>query len=110
MYKDKVSKIVLKELYSRGFNIFTDNIKNKAEFIVNRVLSGVFAFQLIYDENNEVVEVIDLDWRLVKFSNHITGETIISIDGGKRYQWSYNEILLIDIDTVRDWKINSILD
>lgn len=110
MDKEKVSKIVLSELNSRGFNIFTGNNKFKADFIINKVLSGIFAFRLIYDEYGELLEVIDLDWRLIKLSNHITGETIISIDGGKRYQWSYNEILLIDIDTIRDWKINSILD
>lgn len=108
--KEVIKEIVVKELHERGFNIFTDNFKEKADLIVDKVLSGTFAFQLIYDDNFEIESVYDLDWRLVKSNQDQNPSYRFSIDGGKRYQWSYNEILLISVDLIRDLKINNIFN
>lgn len=89
--------------------------KESLELLVDSVLFGNYAFKIIYDEN------IPLTHFLYTYSEHypIKDELVIfphgfsdlvSIDGGKRYQWSKREIIKIDKDIIRNFKIKELLN
>ena len=85
--------------------------------IYEDVMSGVYAFRIIYEdcdkydthiksESYKLKEYSHLDYRLLKeFSED---SDLISIDGGKRFQWNKREVLFIDPIEIRDLKLKEI--
>jgi hypothetical protein len=103
---------------------FSDKVTDE---IISYVKRGVYAFQLIYDEKNEVTLVKKLDWTKVvqnlDFSHSnitlwLENESRIKIEnnvkralwsyGGGRFQYSSRETLKIDIQKIRDLKLEKI--
>lgn len=91
--------------------------ENDIQRIYNDVLNGTHAFRIKYDEcdrydihikseSYKLVDYTHLDYRmLVEFSSD---SDLISIDGGKRYQWNKREILFIDPVIIRDLKLKEL--
>lgn len=85
--------------------------------IIESVINGNSAFQLIYTDRKidnrlrlyslfefKVLKREDIKLEIGKYGNNL-----FSYDGGKRFQWREEETLLIDIDKIRDLKLNQIL-
>jgi hypothetical protein len=100
--RDKVLEMINLELNKSGL----DGSKFIDHFVCG-VLTGIYAFRLVWDEDYKVIEVIDLDWRLLRFKD--SGYSV-SIDGGKRFQWNSTEILFLNPSALREWKLNNILN
>jgi hypothetical protein len=78
----------------------------KTSEILNYIKKGVYAFQLIYNENQQVILVKPLDWtKVVSTPNGV----ICSYDGGKHFKYSSIETLKIDVVKIRELKLDSIL-
>jgi hypothetical protein len=101
-YREKVREILVKELSSREFQIDNDLL----DYLIRAVISGTYAFQIIWDGSYRIINISHLDWRLIKFDS----EGLVSIDGGKRFQWNVGEILYLNPGALRAWKINNILN
>jgi hypothetical protein len=76
------------------------------------VHNKVYAFRIIYnfgDDNGESYKfdgATPLDYRLVvPFGKEMD---LVSIDGGRRYQWNKREILVIDPVKIRELKLNEL--
>lgn len=85
----------------------------KTSEILNYIKEGVYAFQLIYNENQQVFLVKPLDWtKVVSTPNgvrlHGHGRSW-SYDGGKHFKYSSMETLKIDVVKLRELKLNEIL-
>lgn len=90
--------------------------------MVESVLSGTGAFQIIFDEIFDPFdEIFDeryslerwkpLDRKLVLKTGKLYGITMhfmYSYDGGKRYQWSEMETIVIDLEALREIKLNNL--
>jgi hypothetical protein len=87
--------------------------------MVQSVLVGTGAFQIIFDqifdpfcEDGDEIYVLEtwkpLDRSLISETTTAFGSTMYSYDGGKRYQWSELETILIDQVVVRDIKISEL--
>lgn len=63
--------------------------------------SGVYSFQLIYNENRQVILVKDLDWTKV-----VSTLDCWSYDGGRQFKYSSIETLKLDIQKIRELKLN----
>lgn len=81
---------------------------NFIEHMTNRVLSGDYAFQLIYDDTYRLSEYKVLDRSKIKSMINIVGETLYSYDGS-HFQWSQWETLIIDQSIIRQIKLEKIL-
>ena len=68
------------------------------------VKEGVYAFQLIYNENQQVILVKPLDWTKV-----LSTLDCWSYDGGKNFKYSSIETLKIDVVKIRELKLEEIL-
>ena len=68
------------------------------------VKEGVYAFQLIYNENQQVILVKPLDWTKV-----LSTLDCWSYDGGKNFKYSSPETLKLDIQKIRELKLDKIL-
>ena len=68
------------------------------------VKEGVYAFQLIYNENQQVILVKPLDWTKV-----LSTLDCWSCDGGKNFKYSSIETLKLDIQKIRELKLDNIL-
>ena len=68
------------------------------------VKEGVYAFQLIYNENQQVILVKPLDWTKV-----LSTLDCWSYDGGKNFKYSSIETLKLDIQKIRELKLEEIL-
>ena len=68
------------------------------------VKEGVYAFQLIYNENQQVILVKPLDWTKV-----LSTLDCWSCDGGKNFKYSSIETLKLDIQKIRELKLDKIL-
>ena len=68
------------------------------------VKEGVYAFQLIYNENQQVILVKPLDWTKV-----LSTLDCWSYDGGKNFKYSSIETLKLDIQKIRELKLDKIL-
>jgi len=88
------------ELKKRDLSIYRINM------ITHHVIDGCYAFRLIYGEDNIIKQCYQIDWNSVKFNRDLG---LFSIDFGKRYQWSYREILVIDKRLIREFKLNSLI-
>jgi hypothetical protein len=89
---------------------FSFNICSK---IIKYVKEGVYAFQLIYNENHQVVLVQALDrTKVVQNDSNFKhwGQGLWSYDGGHHFKYSSIETLTIDIQKIRQLKLISILD
>jgi hypothetical protein len=76
------------------------------------VKEGVYAFQLIYNENQQVILVKPLDWAKViqnSLSDAHYGQKLWSYDGGEKFQYSSIETLKLDIQKIRELKLDNIL-
>jgi hypothetical protein len=108
---DKIKTKLQEEFIERSMSI-TDSQLNK---MVESVLLGNFNFRIIYDDAImgdfqylfEEFKVIDNG--NFKISRTDSGDHLISIDRGVRFQWGKNEIITIDRDLIREWKLNLIL-
>jgi hypothetical protein len=108
MIDDFVKSKILKHGKKWGLD-FSDKQLNE---IVDCVKEGVYAFQLIYNENHEVILVEALDWTKViqnRSSDRHWGQNLWSYDGGNRFQYSLIETLKLDIQKLRELKLNQIL-
>ena len=76
----------------------------KTSEILNYIKEGVYAFQLIYNENQEVILVKPLDWTKV-----LSTLDCWSYDGGKNFKYSSIETLKIDVVKIRELKLEEIL-
>ena len=77
----------------------------KTSEILQYIKEGVYAFQLIYDENQQVILVKPLDWTKV-----LSTLDCWSYDGGKNFKYSSIETLKIDIQKIRELKLEEILE
>jgi hypothetical protein len=77
----------------------------KTSEIIKYVKEGVYAFQLIYNENQEVILVKPLDWNKVRSTLDCW-----SYDGGKNFKYSSIETLKLDIQKIRELKLDKILE
>jgi len=83
--------------------------------INNYVKSGVYAFQIIYDNNFFTILVKPLDWTKVvqnsfRFHRNIHHvQSLWSYDGGQQFKYSQIETLKLDVELIRDLKLNQIL-
>ena len=68
------------------------------------VKEGVYAFQLIYNENQQVILIKPLDWTKV-----LSTLDCWSYDGGKNFKYSSIETLKLDIQKIRELKLDKIL-
>jgi len=88
---------------------FSDEITSE---ILDYIKEGVYAFQLIYNENQQVFLVKLLDWTKViqnSSSDRHWGQNLWSYDGGKHFRYSSIETLKIDVVKIRELKLNEIL-
>ena len=76
----------------------------KTSEILNYIKEGFYAFQLIYNENQQVVLVKPLDWTKV-----LSTLDCWSYDGGKQFKYSSIETLKIDLVKIRELKLEEIL-
>jgi len=84
----------------------------KTTEILKYIKEGVYAFQLIYNENQQVILVKPLDWTKViqnSLSDAHYGQKLWSYDGGEKFQYSSIETLKLDIQKIRELKLDNIL-
>jgi hypothetical protein len=100
--------------HSEKFNIeFTeDNIKS----ILEEAKKGIYAFQIIYNENDKFGYTFKLykplDVNKLKVWEHAygnIGNTLWSYDGGKTWKYGSSETLKFDLRVIREIKLNQIL-
>jgi hypothetical protein len=112
MIKEFVNKMINKhtEVWNIQFDIITRNE------IINHVKSGVYAFQIIYNDYSvsckEVILVKPLDWnKVIKNSRSDVhyGQSLWSYDGGVQFKYSQRETLKLDVKLIRELKLNEIL-
>ena len=77
----------------------------KTSEILQYIKEGVYAFQLIYNENQQVILVKPLDWTKV-----LSTLDCWSYDGGKNFKYSSIETLKLDIQKIRELKLEEILE
>jgi hypothetical protein len=82
---------------------FSDKVTDE---IISYVKEGVYAFQLIYDEKNEVTLVKPLDW--TKVVQNLDYSVTLWSYGGGRFQ--HASTLKIDIQKIRDLKLEEIFN
>ena len=82
---------------------FSDKVTDE---IISYVKGGVYAFQLIYDKKNEVTLVKKLDW--TKVVQNLDFSLTLWSYGGGRFQYSSRETLKIDIQKIRELKLEKI--
>lgn len=107
MIDDFVKSKILKHGKKWGLD-FSDKQLNE---IVDCVKEGVYAFQLIYNENHQVILVKALDWTKViqnRSSDRHWGQDLWSYDGGNRFQYSPIETFVINPQEVRELKIKNL--
>lgn len=87
--------------------------------IEKNINNGVYAFQVIYNGYNQIHEIKNLNYSLLKSKNYygddigsefITADKLWSYDGGVRFQWSDSETLVFDPSIIRNIKLNQILN
>ncbi len=107
-YQTEIESQITNHLTKHG--LYAGVVKDFSKHLVNSVLSGNYAFQLIYGGDYRVEEWKVLDRNLVCSTMGPTlTEKVFSYDGGKRFQWSEQETLLIDMRIIRELKLNTIL-
>ena len=103
-----IEEFVLNQInkHTERYNIqFNEKVKNE---IIEGVKSGIYAFQVIYNSSGGVHTIIlikPLDWNKVIHN----GQSLWSYDGGRQFKYSQMETLKLDIELIRDLKLNQIL-
>ena len=69
----------------------------KTSEILNYIKKGVYAFQLIYNENQQVILVKPLDWTKV-----LSFTKLWAYDGGKHFKYSSIETLKLGRQKIRE--------
>ena len=89
---------------------FNELIRDELERLIN---NGIYAFQIIYNNNGQAELIKNLDYRLCVHEDILGSfkayNKMWSYDGGQRYQWSEMETLIFDPAIIRNIKIESIL-
>jgi len=100
MIKDFVNDVINKHIvrYNLLFGFVISSEIHKY------VKEGVYAFQLIYNENQQVILVKPLDWTKV-----LSTLDCWSYDGGKNFKYSSIETLKLDIQKIRELKLSQII-
>jgi hypothetical protein len=108
---------------TRHLEIYKISYRNEQiDEMVESVLAGTGAFQIIFEQvidpfGEDGVERYflerwkSLDRKLVLKIGQIYGTTMhftYSYDGGKRYQWSEMETILIDLEALREIKLKNL--
>lgn len=106
MIDDFVKSKILKHGKKWGLD-FSDNQLNE---IVDCVKEGVYAFQLIYNENKRVVFAKKLNFTEVIEGNLNKAGllTTWAYDGGKQFKYSPIETFVINPQEVRELKIKNL--
>jgi hypothetical protein len=113
MFKEYITSVI--NNHEKNYNlIFNESIRNEIE---NNINDGIYAFQLIYFFDSEILEnqideIKKLDHKLCIHEDYLThwgSNKMWSYDGGQRYQWSEVETLVFDTSIIRDIKIENIL-
>ena len=84
---------------------FSDKVTDE---IISYVKEGVYAFQLIYDEKNEVTLVKPLDW--TKVVKNLDYSVTLWSYGDGRFQYASRETLKLNIQKIRDLKLEEIFN
>ena len=100
MIEDFVNDVINKHIVS--YNLLFGFVISSE--IRKYVKEGVYAFQLIYNENQQVILVKPLDWTKV-----LSTLDCWSYDGGKNFKYSSIETLKIDVVKIRELKLEEIL-
>lgn len=104
--RGKIRILLREEFIERSISITEYELEKIVEFI----LSGNFAFRVIYDDmimgdlHYIYEEHYPLEYNMIKYNGDL-----VSIDGGTRFQWNKREVFLIDKSLIREWKLNQIL-
>jgi len=89
--------------------------KNDIDEMIEEVLKGTYAFQIIYNDLNHkdfaysLHSFIPINHRKIVFRDEESYYAAYSYDGGKRFQWTEMETLVIDSSIIREIKINQII-
>jgi hypothetical protein len=100
MIKDFVNDVINKHIVR--YNLLFGFVISSE--IRKYVKEGVYAFQLIYNENQQVILVKPLDWTKV-----LSTLDCWSYDGGKNFKYSSIETLKLDIQKIRELKLDKII-
>lgn len=100
MIKDFVNDVINKHIVR--YNLLFGFVISSE--IRKYVKEGVYAFQLIYNENQQVILVKPLDWTKV-----LSTLDCWSYDGGKNFKYSSIETLKLDIQKIRELKLSQII-
>jgi hypothetical protein len=100
MIKDFVNDVINKHIVR--YNLLFGFVISSE--IRKYVKDGVYAFQLIYNENQQVILVKPLDWTKV-----LSTLDCWSYDGGKNFKYSSIETLKLDIQKIRELKLSQII-
>ena len=108
--KKYINDMIDKHQEEFGFD-FDIYVRDTIEKNIN---NGVYAFQVIYNGHNQVHEIKNLNYSLLKSEkreNTVGGYWLVwSYDGGVRFQWSDSETLVFDPSIIRNIKLNQILN
>lgn len=84
---------------------FSDKVTDE---IISYVKRGIYAFQLIYENNKVILLVKPLDW--TKVVQNLDFSSTLWSYGGEKFQYSSRETLKIDIQKIRDLKLEEIFN
>jgi hypothetical protein len=106
MVKNYIKEVI--DNHQKEFGVDFDIVRDAIEEEVN---NGVYAFQIIYNNNSQVELIKNLDYRLCIQTNYFRNKTqeMWSYDGGKRFQWISMETLFFDPSVIRNIKIEEII-
>ena len=108
MVKNYIKEVI--DNHQKLFGVDFDIVRDTIEEEVN---NGVYAFQIIYNNNSQVELIKNLDYNLcihedilASFKNY---NKMWSYDGGQRFQWTEMETLIFDPSVIRNIKIEEII-
>lgn len=106
--KNILEGFVLEQLFNHTVRY---NLKfwEKSSEIIKYVKEGVYAFQIIYNENSEVILIKPLDCtKVIQIDIHCA-QNLWSYDGGKQFKYTSKETLKLDIQKIRELKLSQLL-
>lgn len=116
-----VEEYIRSEIYNHMEKYKIMVSKSDIEEMVEETMKGTYAFQIIYNDlvddskearmlNYSFYSFIGIDYRKIVFRDE--DETFYakySYDGGKRFQWSEIETLILNPSIIREMKLNKII-
>jgi hypothetical protein len=100
-----ISDLIMKHIFKHGLDIDNPLLDD----MISEVLNGVYAFNLLYNDNYQIISFNVIDYKKVLFkpaSGYLN--STYSYDNGKRYQWFEKETLLIDASLIRNFKLKEL--